>query len=297
MDISIIIPSYKSEKTIDICLNSILKQKTRLKYEIIVVDSSPTNLVDKIIKKYNIIKFIKLKSKTPPGIARNIGSEKSKGELLAFIDSDVVLDENWLNLVYKYYKQNHFVFGGAIDIWKDNSSIIKKLEYFFEFSEFKPKMKKEMRWCLPSVQLIIKKNLFNKNSFNDSYTSEDVDLTVRLSKKNNLYFNPNIKIDHVFQTTFSGLFKKSYNFGFSNMIIRKKYNVSGSKLIRNKFIGFFIIPFFAIFKFLKITWRNLRYNYFSDKIIYIFSSPLMFLLIISWMLGFYKGLFKTKNFK
>jgi glycosyltransferase involved in cell wall biosynthesis len=297
MDISIIIPSYNSEKTIDLCVNSILKQKTKLDYEIIVVDSSPTNLVSKIIRKHNIIKFIKLKEKTPPGTARNIGSKKAKGELLAFIDSDVVLEKDWLNKVYEYYKEGHFVFGGSVVAWKGNITILKKLECFFEFSEFKPTMTEGIRWCLPSVQLFIKKGLFDRNNFNNYFTSEDVDLTVRLGKKNKLYFNPGIKIYHIFQTTFKGLLKKVFNFGFSNMLIRKKYNVSGSKFIKNKIISISVTPLFGLIKFLKITWRNLRYNSQTDKILYIFSIPLMFLLIISWMLGFYKGLFKTKNFK
>ncbi|HVF90255.1 MAG TPA: glycosyltransferase, partial [Blastocatellia bacterium] len=38
--VSIIVPSYNSERTIRACLEAILKQETGRRYEVIVVDSS-----------------------------------------------------------------------------------------------------------------------------------------------------------------------------------------------------------------------------------------------------------------
>jgi GT2 family glycosyltransferase len=295
-NISIIIPSYNSEKTIELCLNSIFNQKTDLKYEVIVIDSSPNNLVNKIVKKHPKIKFIKEKEKTFPGIARNIGAKKAKGELLTFIDSDVVIPKDWLEKSFAYYKQGHNIFIGSIDIWKNNSGLLKKLEWFFVCSEFKPLMKEGFRWCLAGCALMIKKQLFEKNNFLDIQTSEDAELTVRLNKKgNNLYFNPKLKVFHIFQTTFSKLIKKAFTFGTSNAQLRKLHDISGSAIIKNKILGFFAIPFFALFKFIKISWRNVRYNNLFDKFLYIFMIPLIILLVISWMLGFYKGLFTYKN--
>ena len=128
MDISIIIPSYNSKKTIELSLDSIFNQETKVEYEIIVVDSSPNNLVDNIIKKYSKIKFIKLKEKTFPGIARNIGAKKAEGELLVFIDSDIIIPKDWLENVVDYYKYGHNVFIGSIDIWKNISRRVRKAD-------------------------------------------------------------------------------------------------------------------------------------------------------------------------
>jgi cellulose synthase/poly-beta-1,6-N-acetylglucosamine synthase-like glycosyltransferase len=295
-NISIIIPSYNSEKTIEHCLNSIFNQKTDLKYEVIVVDSSPNNLVDNIVKKHPKIKFIKEEEKTFSGIARNIGAKKAKGELLAFIDSDIIISKNWINRTFKYYKHRHDIFIGSIDIWKNNSNFFKKLEWFFVCSELKSLMKEGFRWCLAGCALCVKKELFDKNNFLNMQTSQDSEFTIRLNKKgNNLYFNPKLRVSHIFQTTFSKLIKKAFTFGTSNGQLRKLHNISGSATIKNKILGFFAIPFFALFKFTKVSWRNVRYNNLFDKFLYILMIPLVILLVISWMLGFYKCLFAYKN--
>ena len=110
MNISIIIPSYKSEKTIDLCLNSVFNQKTDIDYEVIVVDSSPGNTVDQIVKKYKKVKFIKLKKQIFPGIGRNIGAEKAKGEIQLFLDSYMVLNKKAISLIKRYYQRRYKIF-------------------------------------------------------------------------------------------------------------------------------------------------------------------------------------------
>jgi len=71
--ISVIIPSYNSNKTIEKCLNSILNQTYSDEYEIIVVDSSIDNTSDIVKNKFKDVKLAHLKKKTDPGTARNLG--------------------------------------------------------------------------------------------------------------------------------------------------------------------------------------------------------------------------------
>ena len=88
--ISIIIPTYNSEKYIEKVLNSILTQNYS-NYEIIIVNDGSTDNTLKILEeKYlnnNCIKLITI-SNSGPGIARKIGFENASGDLLFFIDSD-----------------------------------------------------------------------------------------------------------------------------------------------------------------------------------------------------------------
>ena len=56
--ISVIIPSYNSENTIKLCLDSLLSQSTTEEFEIILVDSS-VDSTPKIVKSnYGNVQFI-----------------------------------------------------------------------------------------------------------------------------------------------------------------------------------------------------------------------------------------------
>ena len=97
MKISIIIPIYNSSLTLNECLNSIFNSSYK-NYEVIVVsDKSTDNSVD-IAKKYKT-KVIELSQNRGPGAARNKGSEEAQGEILLFLDSDVIINKDSLNLI------------------------------------------------------------------------------------------------------------------------------------------------------------------------------------------------------
>lgn len=100
MKLSIIIPTYNSEKFIEKCLYSCLNQDiSHEDYEVIVVDDGSTdntkNLVLSIKEKYNNIVYI-YQENAAQGAARNNGLSKAKGKYIWFIDSDDWIAENCL---------------------------------------------------------------------------------------------------------------------------------------------------------------------------------------------------------
>ena len=97
MMISIIIPVYNSSLTLKECLDSIFAS-TFNNYEVIIVsDNSKDNSVE-IAKEYKT-KIIELIENKGPDLARNKGSEVAEGDILLFLDSDVVINKNSLNLI------------------------------------------------------------------------------------------------------------------------------------------------------------------------------------------------------
>uniref|UniRef100_UPI00124E555A glycosyltransferase family 2 protein n=1 Tax=Acinetobacter seifertii TaxID=1530123 RepID=UPI00124E555A len=91
--ISVVIPMYNASNTIVDVLNSVKEQTLKCNYEVLVVnDGSKDNskdVVEKYItenKDFNVI----LINKPNGGVstARNAGLSQSKGDLIAFLDSD-----------------------------------------------------------------------------------------------------------------------------------------------------------------------------------------------------------------
>ena len=88
--ISIIVPCYNSEKTIDRCLKTLLNQ-TYKNIEIICIDDGSTdNTLNKLIEytsKDERIKYIK-NNHQGASVARNTGIDNSTGDYIMFCDSD-----------------------------------------------------------------------------------------------------------------------------------------------------------------------------------------------------------------
>jgi len=104
MKISIIIPVYNSSLTLNECLNSIFSSIYK-NYEVIVVsDNSKDNSVD-LAKKYQT-KIIELTENKGPAVARNKGAEISQGDILLFLDSDVIIKRDSLDLIIDKFEKS-----------------------------------------------------------------------------------------------------------------------------------------------------------------------------------------------
>lgn len=87
--VSINIPTYNSEKTLDECLSSV-KNQTYKKIEIIIIDSDSTDRTIEIAKKFSA----EILTAESLAMARKTGVEESKGKYIFLLDSDQVLEPN-----------------------------------------------------------------------------------------------------------------------------------------------------------------------------------------------------------
>ncbi|WP_051199295.1 glycosyltransferase [Butyrivibrio fibrisolvens] len=102
IDISVIMPTYNSEKTIEASLKSIRDQKyDQKRVEILVIDGGSNDQTIFIAEKYNA--RILINEKRQPEAAKTIGIQESKGNWGAFLDSD----ESYLNL-YSFQRRMDF---------------------------------------------------------------------------------------------------------------------------------------------------------------------------------------------
>ena len=74
----------------------------------IAISDHSTDKSDKIAIKYNC-KFKRLKKNHGSGYTRNVGSKLAKGKILLFVDSDVIIKKNALNIINNHFKkkENH----------------------------------------------------------------------------------------------------------------------------------------------------------------------------------------------
>jgi teichuronic acid biosynthesis glycosyltransferase TuaG len=111
--VSIIMPSFNSEKHIFNAIQSVINQ-IYTNWELIIIDDYSSDNSISIIKDFisrdSRIKLIELLKNSGPANARNIGVLNSMGEFMAFIDSDDLWLPEKLSKQISYMISNNFTF-------------------------------------------------------------------------------------------------------------------------------------------------------------------------------------------
>ena len=108
--VSVIVPVYNTEKYLKICLDSLVNQSLK-EIEILVINDCSTDnsksVLDKYEEKYQNIKVFHNKTNKGIGYNRNFGIKESKGEFVAFIDSDDWVEKNMFEKMYNKAKEDN----------------------------------------------------------------------------------------------------------------------------------------------------------------------------------------------
>lgn len=111
--VSVITPSFNSEKFIEKTILSVQNQ-TYLNWEMIIVDDCSNDNSVAIIEQYIVnddrIKLLQLKKNSGTGIARNLAISEAKGDYIAFLDADDLWKPIKLERQLQFLKANNFHF-------------------------------------------------------------------------------------------------------------------------------------------------------------------------------------------
>ena len=228
MQVSIVIPTYYRRNDVDECLDSILHQ-TNLPKEILIVDNTPNDEIENLIdnrkmkfKEKNIIfEYIRNPRKNSIAIAQNIGIGHATGDIILFLDSDVVLDEDYINEILKIYEEKPDALGvqGFIQNKKKVKKLIDRLNEIYNKIFYIHLDEKNKLRLLPSlgvswpscVDEVIncewlsgannsyRKDVLEKFEFDENLKkNNDIDLSYRIFKKypGSLFMTPHAKLIH-----------------------------------------------------------------------------------------------------
>ncbi len=97
MRYSVIVPVFNRPDEVDELLDSLTRQTVK-DFEVIIVEDGSTKTCKDVCEKYASILDLHyyFKENSGPGQSRNYGAERSKGEYLVILDSDVVLPDRYI---------------------------------------------------------------------------------------------------------------------------------------------------------------------------------------------------------
>ena len=290
MDISVIIPSYKSENYILHCLESLHRQKTNASFEIIIVDSSPEDIKSYINSAFPNVKVLHLENQTFPGVARNIGVGESNGRILAFLDADCVADEGWIEKVAFHHKGPVQAIVGSVVNGRP-LSILSQAEYFLEFREFSPFTKQRESEILVTANFSIRKELFQSlGGFSDHRAGEDtIFARVMREKGKRIFFYPGIIVFHMKYVTLGSFINNQLLLGTFSAIARKQRpELPGAFLTKPYFVP--LLPIVRVARTFGFIAKYSIKGFIKCFLILLAVFPVFFLGACVWAVGFARGL-------
>lgn len=174
--VSIIIPTLNEENYLPLLLASIKKQSF-FDYEIIVADAGSKDKTLEIAKKYDC----QIITGGLPAQAKNNGAKFSKGDLLLFLDADVILPERFFEKSLSEFKKRNLKIAGFFLLPANKNKISTFLfNFFYNF----PILLLEKILAHAAQGILIEKELFEKiNGFDEKIKlAEDHDLARRAKK-------------------------------------------------------------------------------------------------------------------
>jgi len=291
--ISVVIPSYNSEKTIQNCLDSIKGQSFEGNYEIILVDSSEDQTPYIVCTMYPDIRFIHLPQKTDPGTARNRGVTEARGDIIAFIDSDCIAASDWLKRIFMAHEGEIGAVGGAVRNGNGEGDLVGLAGYIAEFREFTPGQSKREVIHAPTCNISYKKRIFEKyGGFQrEYYPQEDLMFNYRLnSHGEKIVFDPAIQVYHHQRSKLGDFLTHQQRIGEITSKVLREIPLEGSFIVKNPILAFFCVPFLPFVKFARTVRTFLKHEpaVISNKprVLGIFALGLVY-----WVIGFSRGVF------
>jgi len=292
--LSIVITSYTTDRLKDIfeLLDSIKAQAyPRIETNFVVERSA--ELLDKV-KAYamanNIPNFKALFNDGESGLsaARNVGIKQAQGDIMAFVDDDVVLFSDWAEQMVKAYNDDSIigVTGPAFPLWKEESIPWFPKEFYWIISctaWYDPKEIEAVRnaW---GHSMSFRKEAFECCKFADTFgrtkgahkagkqgpVGDDTEFCINLRNKSgkSIVYNPGVKVYHKvysYRLTSNFIRRQAYWQGYTKATFKKlydKYNKNEGvleteyRLLRRILFGLFPSIALGFFKHPIISWKR-----------------------------------------
>ena len=231
MRFSIIIPVYNRPQEVDELLESLCAQ-TFKDFEVVVVEDGSSEKCDTVCEKYanHLALSYHFKPNSGPGPSRNYGAERSQGEYLIILDSDVIVPENYLETIEEELDREPCdAFGGPDRAHESFTPIQKAINYamtsFFTTGGIRGGKKKLDKFYPRSFNLGIKKSVYEAlGGFAPMRYGEDIDLSTRIFKGGySCRLFPEAFVYHKRRVKFSSFFRQVKHSGEARVELKKKY--------------------------------------------------------------------------
>lgn len=231
MKYSLVIPVYNRPDEVDELLASLCGQRYR-DFEVIIVEDGsavPCKAVaDRYADRLDIRYF--LKDNSGPGLTRNYGAERAKGDYVIILDSDVVVPEGYLTAIDEALQQAPAdAFGGPDRAHPSFTPMQKAINYamtsFFTTGGIRGGKKQMDKFYPRSFNMGVRRGVYMAlGGFSPMRFGEDIDFSTRIFKGGyTCRLIPEAWVWHKRRTDLRKFFKQVYNSGIARINLTKRH--------------------------------------------------------------------------
>ncbi|MEK7375843.1 MAG: glycosyltransferase [Candidatus Margulisiibacteriota bacterium] len=246
--VSVIIPTKNRKSDLEKCLDAVYCQ-TCVPQEAIVVEGGAQENKQYFEKKYKGLKYLQFSGSTGLTQSKNYGLKQSKGDVLIFLDDDLVIEKDFISAILSLFKEKSSENVGGIsgNITNQNNEkekglyrIIKMIFLMPMFGDGTFRISGMPTFVygdlnVRKVEFIAggvtayKRKVFDEFMFDEKLTGycygEDADFSYRVSRKHDNYYTPFAKAVHKPSSEARSRGIKSLLSNISAMIYRNKKNL------------------------------------------------------------------------
>ncbi|MCK5473113.1 MAG: glycosyltransferase family 2 protein, partial [Planctomycetes bacterium] len=194
--VSVIIPTYNRAYIVNNAIGSVLSQSLS-DLEVLVIDDGSTDNTNSVIKNVNDTR-VQYYHKKNGGVssARNFGMAKAQGQFIAFLDSDDLWPDNFIETLLAKLQTNPeygLAYCATAELYPDGKKTEPKhIERCVSGKITKELFKNSFIW---PMAVLIKSKVLKNFCFDEALkTSDDNDAFLRLSVKTQFVFVPDIEV-------------------------------------------------------------------------------------------------------
>jgi glycosyltransferase involved in cell wall biosynthesis len=271
--LSVVIPALNSASTIHLTLSSIFSNNfPRELFEVLVIDNGSSDGTVDVAKRFPVKIFHCTKRGIGP--PRNFGIKMAKGEIICLTDSDCIVEKDWLEKIFNFFEQNPEAdgVGGPVLPYPYSQNKIQKLtgELFVEDQGY-PKEVVKVQFgssygiIFGSNSAYKKEALLSVGGYSEPGGS-NLELAWRLTSRGwNLFFNPDIKVYHIFPASLKSIIRQQFRWGEQSTQMKRAHDVDISVI---EFICIFYFPLKCILSIVSLANLDKKLLHFVQMAFY-----------------------------
>ncbi|MFH1375510.1 MAG: glycosyltransferase family 2 protein [Patescibacteria group bacterium] len=263
MKLSVIIPTFNRADVLRRNLNLLATQTLpKEDFEVIVVDDGSRDETPRLLREFVDKHVLDLKVFTQnnagQGVARNLGIERSGGEILLFLGDDMLPKPDLLERHYRFHSANLEKERSALGkvTWHPEIRVSRFMRWLthsgvqFKFHDLSHGEQTDF-WRFYTANISIKRELLGRERFDQDFSGwgfEDAELGYRLQEKGmELIYLPAALAEHFHKIDATSLFERQFAAGKNAVLFQKKHPEeailpTGAKLFVQKLIAI-ALPF------------------------------------------------------